>query len=98
MNPFLFVDKKTCFFSLKIKKEKKKRKLKSELIALTFHGFPGSNSGTKSVNADAGDACDDGQSLLSLSCVVSGQPSLTFLPDDHVLMKRNGEKLKTKII
>lgn len=53
------------------------------MIALTFQGFPGSNSGTKSVNAVAGDCCDEGQSLLSLSGVESGQPSLR--PDDHVL-------------
>lgn len=51
----------------------------------TFHGFPGSNSGTKSVKAVAGDCCDDGQSLFSLSGVESGQPSLTLRPDDQVL-------------
>lgn len=53
----------------------------------TFHGFPGSNSGTKSVNAAAGDCCADGQSLFSLSGVVSGHPSLTLRPDDQVLYK-----------
>lgn len=52
----------------------------------TFQGLPGSNSGTKSVNAAAGDCWDDGQSLFSLSGVESGQPSLILRPEDHVLM------------
>lgn len=52
---------------------------------ITFQGFPGSNSGTKSVNAAAGDCCDEGQSLFSVSGVESGHPSLILRPDDHVL-------------
>lgn len=58
-------------------------------IHITFQGFPGSNSGTKSVNAAAGDCCDEGQSLFSLSGVESGHPSLMLRPDDHVL-EHNG--------
>lgn len=38
---------------------------------LPFHGFPGSNSGTRSVNADEELACDEGQSFSE-----SGQPVL----------------------
>lgn len=58
---------------------------------VTFHGFPGSNSGTKSLNAvaAAGDGCDEGHSLCSDSAGASGQPSLTLRPDDHVLENMN---------
>lgn len=52
---------------------------------LTFHGLPGSNSGTKSVYTAADDGWDDGQSLFSESGVESGQPSFALRPDDQVL-------------
>lgn len=64
---------------------------------LTFHGFPGSNSATKSVNADPGDGCDVfGQSLFSLSAFESGQPSDTFLPEDHGLGTRPNKMNNSK--
>lgn len=60
---------------------------------ITFHGLPGSNSGTKSVYTAADDGCDDGQSLFSESGVESGQPSLALRPDDQVLYKTIEKRL-----
>lgn len=56
----------------------------------TFHGFPGSNSATRSVYVEAWGGCVDGQgSLPSGKSVFSldGQPSLTVRPADQVLLK-----------
>lgn len=59
---------------------------------LTFHGLPGSNSGTKSVKLLAAEPGDP-QSLLSdNSFTDSGQPdSQRLVTFDHVLQKKNSK-------